>query len=289
MGDDRADDMMAQADKRTKSGFSFFGGTQKWEDAAELYTKAGNSYKITKKWEKAGDAFQKAAECHLKLQSKHEAAQAYVNASISYRKTNTTITTAVQCMKQGIEFYIEEGRFSIAAKHQKELAELYEDQSDLDNAIAAYQTAADFYEGEGSSKSAANQCLLKVALFSAQLERYDKAIELYEQIAAQSIDNNLLKWSVKDYFLRAGLCHLAKGDVVAAERALERYTDMDATFSSQRECKFLTELVNAVKNYDIEAYTNAVVDFDSISPLDSWKTSILLKIKNSIKEEDTLT
>lgn len=148
------------------------------------------------------------------------------------------ISDSVMCMKQGIEFYTDEGRFSIAAKHQKELAELYEDQKDLDNAIASYQTAADFYEGEGSASSA-NQCLLKVALFSAQLERYDKAIELYEQIATQSIDNNLLKWSVKDYFLRAGLCHLAKGDIVAAKRALERYTEMDATFSSQRECKFL--------------------------------------------------
>lgn len=286
MGDDKGEELMEKADKRIKGGFSFFGGTQKWEDATELYTKAGNSFKITKKWDRAGEAFTKAAECHLKLQSKHEAAQSYINASLCYKKTN--VTTAVQCLKQGIEFYTDEGRFSIAAKHQKELAELYEDQSDLSNAIAAYQVAADFYEGDGSV-SAANQCLLKVALFSAQLERYEKAIELYEQIASASIDNNLIKWSVKDYFLRAGLCHLAKGDVVAAERALERYTDMDATFSSQRECKFLQELVNAVKNYDIEAYTNAVVEYDSISPLDSWKTSILLRIKNSIKEEDVLT
>jgi len=277
---------MEKADKRLKGGFSFFSGNAKFEDAVELYTKAGNSFKIGKKWDRAGEAFTKAAECHLKLQSKHEAAQSYLNAAMCYKKTN--ITTAVMCMKQGIEFYTEEGRFSIAAKHQKELAELYEDQSDLENAIAAYQTAADYHEGEGST-SAASSCLLKVALFSAQLERYDKAIELYEQIAAQSIDNNLLKWSVKDYFLRAGLCHLAKGDVVAAERAVERYMDMDATFSSQRECKFLQELVTACKNYDVEAFTNAVVEYDSISKLDSWKTSILLKIKNSIKDEDTLT
>jgi len=286
MTEEKGDELMEKADKRLKGGFAFFGGTAKFEDAVELYTKAGNSYKITKKWEKAGEAFTKAAECHLKLQSKHEAAQSYLSAAMCYKKTN--ITTAVMCMKQGIEFYTEEGRFGIAAKHQKELAELYEDQSDLENAIAAFQVAADYYEGEGST-SAASQCLLKVALFSAQLERYDKAIEIYEQVAAQSIDNNLLKWSVKDYFLRAGLCHLAKGDVVAAERAVERYMDMDATFSSQRECKFLQELVSACKNYDVEAFTNAVVEFDSISKLDSWKTSILLKIKNSIKEEDTLT
>jgi len=285
MGDDKGDELMVQAEKRLKSGFSFFGGTQKFEDASELFTKAGNSFKIGKKWDKAGEAFVKAAECHLKLQSKHEAAQNYINAAICYKKTNTTITIAVQCMKQGIEFYTEEGRFSIAAKHQKELAELYEDQSDLDNAIVAYQTAADYYEGENSA-SAANQCLLKVALFSAQLERYEKAIELYEQIATQSIDNNLLKWSVKDYFLRAGLCHLAKADVVATERALQRYEEMDATFASQRECKLLHSLLEAVKNSDVEAFTNAVVEFDSISPLDSWKTSILLKVKNAIKEDD---
>jgi alpha-soluble NSF attachment protein len=286
MGESKGEELMEKADKRLKGGFSFFSGTAKFEDAVELYTKAGNSFKIEKKWDRAGEAFSKAAECHLKLQSKHEAAQSYLNAAMCYKKTN--VTTAVMCMKQGIEFYTEEGRFSIAAKHQKELAELYEDQSDLESAISAYQTAADYYEGEGST-SAASSCLLKVALFSAQLERFDKAIELYEQIATQSIDNNLLKWSVKDYFLRAGLCHLAKGDVVAGERAVERYMDMDATFSSQRECKFLQELVNACKNYDVEAFTNGVVEFDSISKLDSWKTSILLKIKNSIKDEDTLT
>jgi len=239
-----------------------------------------------KKWDRAGEAYTRASECHLKLQSKHEAASNYINAANCYKKSN--ITEAMACLRQAIEFYTDEGRFSIAAKHQKELAELYESSSDLENAIAAYQLAADYYEGESSSSSA-NQCLLKVALFSAQLERYDKAIELYEQIAAASIDNNLLKWSVKDYLFRAGLCHLAKGDTVSADRALERYQDMDASFSSQRECKFLQDVVNACKGYDVDAFNTAVVEFDSISKLDSWKTSVLLKIKKSIREEEQLT
>lgn len=56
--------------------------------------------------------------------------------------------------------------------------------------------------------SSASTCLLKVALFSAQLEKYDAAIRIYEDIASQSVDNQLLRWSVKEYFLRAGMCHL---------------------------------------------------------------------------------
>jgi len=281
----KAEELIQKADKKL-NGFSLFGGTGKWEDALDMYTKAANLLKIEKKWDRAAEAYTKSAECNLKLQSKHEAASAYISASNCYKKSN--VSQAVQCMKQAIEFYTDEGRFSIAAKHQKELAELYESSSDLESAIAAYQLAADYYEGEGQSSSA-NTCLLKVALFSAQLERYDKAIQLYEQIAFASIDNNLLKWSVKDYLFRAGLCHLAKGDVVSAERALEKYTDTDATFSSQRECKFLQDVVTACKDYDVDAFTAAVVEFDSISKLDAWKTSVLLKIKKSIKEEEQLT
>lgn len=34
---------------------------------------------------------------------------------------------------------------------------------------------------------------------------------------------------------------------------------------------------------DVDAFTQAVVEYDSISKLDQWKTSILLRIKNSIK------
>jgi hypothetical protein len=40
-------------------------------------------------------------------------------------------------------------------------------------------------------------------------EDYYKAINNYERIARQSIHNQLMKWSVKDYFLKAGICHLA--------------------------------------------------------------------------------
>jgi len=156
---------------------------------------------------------------------------------------------------------------------------------DFEHSIEAYQASADFFEGE-NQQSAANACLLKVAQFSAQLDKYDKAIEIYEKVASGSLDNNLLKWSVKDYFLKAGLCHLCTADIVSAKRSLDKYKDMDPTFSSQRECKFLEQIVGAYENLDAESFTNAVVEFDSISKLDAWKTSILLKIKNSIKSED---
>ena len=53
--------------------------------------------------------------------------------------------------------------------------------------------------------------------------RYPKAIEIYEEIARQSLNNNLLKYGVRGHLLNAGLCQLCKGDVVAITNSLERY------------------------------------------------------------------
>ncbi|EGC31344.1 soluble NSF attachment protein alpha isoform [Dictyostelium purpureum] len=283
MGDEaKAKEFLDSADKRLKGGNflkMFGGGSSRYDDAASDYTKAGNLFKMAKKWDQAGSAFQRAAESFLKGSSKHDAASSYVLAASCYKKGS--VVDAINCLKAAIEYYTDEGRFAISAKHQKEIAELYEAEGDIDQAIASYQIAADYFEGENSTVSA-HQCLLKIALFSAQLERYEKSIEIYEQVAAASLDNNLTQWGCKEYFLRACLCYLASDDVVGAERALQRYKDMQASFNSTRECRLLDGVIQACRNNNVDEFTNEVAEFNSISPLDSWKTSILLRIKNTI-------
>jgi len=278
---EKADQLMASAAKK-RDGFTFFGGTQKFEEAAEMFTEAGNAYKMAKDWKSAWDAFKKAADCQLRAQSRHDACQAWISASVCYKKCD--VSAAIECLKLAVDSYCNIGKFSMAAKHQKEIAEIYEAELDLDSAIAAYRQAADYFSGEDSTSSA-NACLLKVAQFSAQNEKYAEAIEIYEKCAAQSVDNNLLKWSVKDYLLKAGLCHLCVGDTVTTQKAFERYENLDATFSSTRECKFLKDVLATVVENDVEAFTQVVMEFDSVSKLDNWKTSVLLKIKNGMKNE----
>lgn len=57
----------------------------------------------------------------------------------------------------------------------------------------------------------------------AHFLRYQKSIEIYEDIARQSLSNNLLKYGVKGHLLNAGICQLCKADIVAINKALERY------------------------------------------------------------------
>src|SRR4051812_9330456 len=48
-------------------------------------------------------------------------------------------------------------------------------------------------------------------------------------------------------------------------------------------------ILEAVEGGDVENFTNKVAEYDHLSKLDNWKTTILLRIKKSIQEEPSLT
>ena len=153
--------------------------------------------------------------------------------------------------------------------------------------------AADLYGGEEVS-TAANNCKLKVAELSASLERYPLAIEVFEEVAKASVSNNLLRFSVKGYLLNAGLCRLCSQEPVGAKNALERYEDLDPSFSTSREHTLLADLSSAAEEGDQEKFTAVLAEYDSMSRLDPWKTKLLLRAKKKIakdveEEEDDLT
>lgn len=93
-----------------------------------------------------------------------------------------------------------------------------------------------------------------------------------------------MKWSVKDYLLKAGICHLASGDLVATTRALESYTELDPSFAQTREYKLLVDLREAVEQGDQEGFSDKLFQFDQMSKLDKWKTKMLLRVKDAIEE-----
>ncbi|KAG8644843.1 alpha-soluble NSF attachment protein 2 [Manihot esculenta] len=289
MGDQiaRGEEFEKKAEKKL-SGWGLFGS--KFEDASDLFDKAANCFKLAKSWDKAGSTYVKLANCHLKLESKHEAAQAFVDAAHCYKKTS--INEAISCLGQAVDLFCDIGRISMAARYYKEIGELYESEANIEKAIDFYEKAADFFQGEEVTTSA-NQCKQKVAQFAAQLEKYQKAVEIYEEIARQSLSSNLLKYGVKGHLLNAGICHLCKGDVVAISNALERYQDLDPTFSGTREYKLLADIAAAIDEEDVAKFTDVVKEFDSMTPLDSWKTTLLLRVKEKLKakelEEDDLT
>ncbi|KAI2798513.1 hypothetical protein RDWZM_009765 [Blomia tropicalis] len=282
-------DFLEEAQKKLKgsTGFlgSIFGGGSKVDEAIDLYVRAANSFKIAKKWNEAGNAFCEAAQLHLKQANKHDAGTLYVDASNCFKKVDPNL--AVRCLERTIELYQDMGRFTTAAKHHISIAEIYEsDLVDFEKTVLHYQTAADYYSGE-ESKASANRCLLKVAQYSALNGNFAKSAEIYEKVAHSCIESPLLKYSAKEHFFRAALCHLCI-DFIDCSNALKNYEEAFPRFTDSRECKLITTLISKIEERDLDGFTAAVQDYDSISPLDSWFSNLLLRIKQSIDGDDDM-
>lgn len=281
--------LMAEAEKKLtqQKGFfsALFGGSNKTEEAIELYQRAGNMFKMSKNWTKAGECFCEAANLHARNGSRHDSGIGYADASNCFKKVD--IERAAECLLKAIDIYTDMGRFTMAAKYHQSIAEMYEsDPNTLTKTIQHYEQAADYFKGE-ESVSSANKCMLKVALYAAQMEDYEKAISIYEQVAATSLESSLLKYSAKEYFFRAALCHLSV-DLLNAQHAIEKYSNQYPAFQDSREYKLIKELCEHLEDQNIEGFTDAVKAYDSISRLDQWYTTILLRIKKAADENPDL-
>jgi alpha-soluble NSF attachment protein len=218
-----------------------------------------------------------------------EATEYYTQAAQAYRKVNPE--EALRVFNLAASLHMEQNRFSTAAKIYKSIGELCEEDRNYSGAVEAYNHAAECYIAEDASTSA-NQMLLKVAHYSAVQEDFKKAIELYEQVALSSLDNQLLSWGAKEHYFKAMLCHLAMASksgssapswLAESELAWDKYKGNYPAIEGTRECKLIDQVLSSLAEGEIEKLQDAIVDYDTFCKLDDWKATILLQIKNSLK------
>jgi alpha-soluble NSF attachment protein len=153
-----------------------------------------------------------------------------------------------------------------------------------------------------------------VADLAALAGQYQRAIERYESVARASLNSNLTKWSVKDYFFKAGACYLAnKVDTHNIARFLILRTlfprNQPSNGSSSRilhlrqrgnafSYKYIfslrshlikKDLTGAIEAADEDVFLDKLQAYDQMSKLDKWKTAMFLKVKEGIDAEPDLT
>ncbi|WVZ05488.1 hypothetical protein V8G54_018834 [Vigna mungo] len=237
----------------------------KVEDAALLFHKSATSFKLAKSWDKAGSLFVESSACHMKLGNKHDAVNAYIEGARCYKKTSLQdlevaifrpsmdmtwasllVCAFLSCFPNSVE-----DPFMFKFTFMWKLV-TYVSSTKTDCARLHYERAAELFEIGDAATS---------------VIQYQKAIKIYEDIARQSLNSNLLKYGVRVHLLNSGLCQLVKGDFVAISNSLELYQDLDPTFSTTREYKFLADLAASIDEEDAEKLTRVVKEFNDITPL----------------------
>jgi len=277
----------AKSLENNSGGFlsKLFGSSSgKLDDAASIYKRAGNQFKAIKAWDQAGNAFRNAARLlsDPKLNLRHDAAQSLVDAGTVFRKSNHQM--ALDAYKEAVEILTDMGRFTMAAKHLASCGDIYSEHNDARKAVESYQQAADYYRSEESHTTADKHSLKAADLMAAELHDYIQAQQIYEQIGNRCSDSNLLKYSAKDHFFKAAMCNM-NVDVINAQQALERYPQILPSFQDTREFKLVQALVKAMDEHKVEDYTQAVHEYDQITRLNDFQTTLLLRAKKTIDDD----
>lgn len=229
--------------------------------------------------------FEKASALQIKANSSNDASLSLVEAYKAYKTVSPS--EAARCLSKAIEYFTSQGQFGRAARFKADLGELYLVLNERENAIKSFEDAGEWHSLD-SAESLANKNFLRAADLKAENGQYLEAAQVYESIAEKTLDNMISKWNLKDYAVKSVLCRLAASDYVGAVNKLEAFVSWDSTFQGTIQYKFLSQLLDAVKERDPDLIGKASADFDSFSRLDKWKIALLTKIKDATGGSDAL-
>merc|ERR1712004_563722 len=119
--------------------------------------------------------------------------------------------------------HIKFGNKHDAATNFVDAANCYK-KNDPKEAAASLQKAIDIYTDMGRFTIAAKHHETIAGIFESECADLDKAMQHYEQVAASALESSLLKYSAKEHFFRASLCHLCI-DALNAQHAVAKYEE----------------------------------------------------------------
>ena len=70
--------------------------------------------------------------------------------------------------------------------------------------------------------------------------------------------------------------------LIFLRQALDKYQEWMPAFEDSRECKLVVKLIEAHDNNSADAFAEAIAEYDKITRIDEWLTTILLRIKKTI-------
>jgi len=272
------------------SKFDWFGASkqQNMEDASELYIKAAAAFKMSKQFDKAGECYKKAAECQMSAGNEIEAKQYWQESGKCYRHVDPDL--AIDAYKNAIELNLQGNRYNQAARLQEEVGDMLAEDEIVDKAIEAYEQSAQYYETENDHANAQKR-RLKIAHMSVKTKDYQRAIDIFEKVASENVDNNLLRWKVKEYLFKAMLCVICQGtedDVKKWDKQEiihEKYKNISDMYGTAREAKLIDSILESLKKTDIQLYKNSVSEFDRIQRLEKWCLDLLLIIESYLQQQ----
>lgn len=281
----KGDQLVAEAEKDLKK-FSFFSsGSEKYDKAHDKFMQAATQYKAAASFSKAAGAYSRAAEMSAKSGNEMDRAVELEESAKAHIKANDT-ASAISQYSEAVDIYDKNQKFSNAAKAcaaAGDIAQGPEAMKWLDRAVKYYRTQG--------AKVTASEIVQKMADAKARSGDFAGARDIYEQLAREALDDRVARGNARKLFFFALLAQLAMmtpdsmmEDVGALQETFEEYQELDTQFNQHtREHMFISAVIAAIQEEDVEAFDDAATEYDSICPLDAITQKMVAKGKQALR------
>ena len=260
--------------------------TKRYEDACNLYEKAGNKYKEAHQWRKAADCFEKCST--IKIDLKQNPTKYYQESFFCYSKANSDINSKkiFEKMNQYLE---KEGDFYQAGKNNEQMGIKSENNEYYNEAINYYSQASYYYELDGKHESSKNNMQIKVAELLMIYNHPDapsKVPTIMENLANNYLKNPITKYTAKDYFGKAILSGIYfNNDISEGNKLINKYKSIDPNFEESSIYNLCSEVIESIENNDIDSLKKSIQNYKEISELDKFTSKILDKLVEKAKNK----
>lgn len=113
-----------------------------------------------------------------------------------------------------------------------------------------------------------------------------KAIRIYEKVANKNLQNNLTRSSAKDLWVKCLILFMVLDDDVGYERSVDKYLDLEPSFTNNMDLKYVGKLYKAVQAKDSEALSEVSNEWMQRANMDKWKINQLSYVKREIEKKN---
>lgn len=216
-----------------------------YEEAADEYNKAATCFRIAKSLKQCRDCLMKASDCYRQNRNPFYAAKA-IDQIVLVCKELGDFNEIAQMAEKAANLFHANGNAESAAASLDKAAKILE-QHYPEQALSLFQHAAEIATIQDSSRQAA-EYVSKVARLQVKLHQYD--------LAADSIRREMCLHQQHESYQQIGrlavalvLVQLARGDVVAAEKAFKEWGNC----CEGPEVQLLEQLLTAYDEEDPDA------------------------------------
>ena len=258
----------------------------RYEKIADLYSIAGNIYKISDK-EKAIKCFKKVIHYNSQLTNTfNDFNKKSILLNIAELYSTIDHIKSIEYYEQIIYYYTEKGDIYNIIKYYEIIGDLYWTNNCVEESKQIYYKTLNLINSSDKSSSTKKRISDRLCEILVNLNdpyNLSEVSKIYFDLVEEFTKSKLSIYQAKKYILLGLLVDCASDDIVKSKINFEKYSNLDYTFATSNEGKFIIKLFVAIESLDSEQLSFACANLDSIIPLDNIQINLLTRIKNSIE------